>query len=249
MTVDRCTVSPTRPRVAPGPGVWLALLGGLEISTPAGPLGPGASARRLLALIAIHGPTTRADAAGVLWPEVSDAQALACLRTTLWRAGRCGAPLLRAAGDRLDLAREVEVDLHAFRGATLRLVSTRFDDADMQAFRSVQGELLPGWYDEWVLTERERVRQLRLHGWEVLAAELSGRGRYAGAIDAALHAVELEPLRESAHRVLVETHLREGNLVEAQRSGRAYTELLRDELGAAPSPAFAGLLGRVGIRE
>ncbi|WP_142099815.1 bacterial transcriptional activator domain-containing protein [Pseudonocardia cypriaca] len=57
------------------------------------------------------------------------------------------------------------------------------------------------------------------------------RGRYAEAVDVAMVAVEAEPLRESAQRVLVETHAAEGNHVEARRSYTLYRSLVRRELG------------------
>jgi DNA-binding SARP family transcriptional activator len=43
-----------------------------------------------------------------------------------------------------------------------------------------------------------------------------------------------EPLRESAHRTLIEAHLAEDNLAEAQRILRAYRALLDRGLGVSP---------------
>jgi DNA-binding SARP family transcriptional activator len=81
-------------------------------------------------------------------------------------------------------------------------------------------ELLPGWYDDWVLLERERTRQRLLHALEALSREHRAAGRCAEAVEAALVAVNAEPLRESAHRELLESHLAEGNWVEAMHNVR-----------------------------
>jgi DNA-binding SARP family transcriptional activator len=57
-----------------------------------------------------------------------------------------------------------------------------------------------------------------------------------------------EPLRESAHRAVIEVHLAEGNPGEALRQYDLYRRLLRVELGLSPSQAIrslvAHLLGR-----
>ena len=70
------------------------------------------------------------------------------------------------------------------------------------AITALSGELLPDWYDDWVLLEAENWRQLRLHALEVLAGLLTAAGRYGDAAAAALAAVRADPLRESAHAAL-----------------------------------------------
>ena len=96
-------------------------------------------------------------------------------------------------------------------------------------------ELLPGWYDDWTTLERERLRQRVLHALEALSREFRRRGRHAEAVEAALAAVNSEPLRESAQRVLVEAHLGECNWVEAERAFISYRDFLERELGVSPS--------------
>ncbi|XUL93960.1 AfsR/SARP family transcriptional regulator [Streptomyces galilaeus] len=104
------------------------------------------------------------------------------------------------------------------------------------------GELLPGWDEDWVLFERERLRQLRLHALDAVAHQLLGQGMHALALEAALESVRAEPLRESAHRAVVAVHLAEYNVLEAARHYRAFRALLRDELGIEPSPALTSML-------
>jgi DNA-binding SARP family transcriptional activator len=103
-------------------------------------------------------------------------------------------------------------------------------------------EFLPGWYEDWVLTERERLRQMQLHVLEEVAVQLAARGYYAAAVDAGLAAVRHEPLRESAHRVVARIHLMEGNRVEALKQYRRYRELLAKNLGVQPSGDFASMV-------
>jgi two-component SAPR family response regulator len=75
-------------------------------------------------------------------------------------------------------------------------------------------DFLPGWYDDWALMERERIRQRLLHALEAVSRRLARAGDYAGAVEAAMLAISAEPLRESAQRALIEAHVAEGNLAE-----------------------------------
>ncbi|MFN0282850.1 MAG: BTAD domain-containing putative transcriptional regulator, partial [Kineosporiaceae bacterium] len=96
-------------------------------------------------------------------------------------------------------------------------------------------DLLPGWYDDWTILERERLRQRVLHALEAQSRILSARGLHADAVDAALAAVRAEPLRESAQRTLIEAYLSEDNWVEARRTLDGYHDLLHRELSVSPS--------------
>ena len=105
-------------------------------------------------------------------------------------------------------------------------------------------DLLPGWYDDWALLERERIRQRLLHALEALSCQLVRAGRFAEAVEAAMMAVTAEPLRESAQRVLIQAHLAEGNWVEGRRTFEAYRDMLEHELGVQPEPELAAMLRR-----
>src|SRR4029079_6557423 len=101
---------------------------------------------------------------------------------------------------------------------------------------------LPGWYDDWAILERERLRQRVLHALEALSPRLGELGRYTDAGDAAIGAIAAEPLRESAQRALIEAHLSEGNWVEAHRGFVNYRDMLRRELGVSPSHELANFV-------
>ncbi len=107
---------------------------------------------------------------------------------------------------------------------------------------SAPGELLPGWYDEWVTVERERYRQLRLHALEEVCDRLLRHGQYPQALMVVLAAVSGEPLRESAHRLVVRAHVGEGNISEAVRHYHHYTAMLRAELGVTPTHEMVALV-------
>ena len=125
-----------------------------------------------------------------------------------------------------------------------RAIEGHVSDADMRILQwdPEAADILPGWYDDWVICERERIRQRLLHGLEAVGRELLLARRPADAIEAAMCAVRIEPLRESAQQLLVEAHLAERNYGEALRTYRTYARLLRQELGIAPGPVLGALV-------
>jgi DNA-binding SARP family transcriptional activator len=198
-------------------------------------------ARRLLAYLALNGPTARPVIMGALWPNVGERHARGCLRTMVWRLNRDEPRLVGPAGDALVLRPEIAVDTRAFSDSAHSILHGSLPPTAERAVLRF-GDLLPGWYDDWVIFERERLRQLRLHALDALASRLAADGRYDDALDAAIESARLEPLRESAHRAIIAIHLAEGNVAEALRHYELFGELLRAELGIEPSPQLIGML-------
>jgi len=222
----------------------LSLLNAFELRCDGEVVGLPVSAQRLLAFLALHErPLLRPYVAGTLWLEADDERAGASLRSSLWRLNRSGHRLVDSTGLQLGLAADIDVDLRRSTALAGRLIDgTAGADDLVSAEASLGGELLPDWYDDWLLFERERFRQLSLHALEALADRLVADGCLGGALRAALAAVRGEPLRESAHRALIRVHLAEGNRSEAIRQGELCRRLLREKLGVDPSPQLAHLL-------
>ena len=194
--------------------------------------------KRLLAFMALRQRRVeRRHAAGVLWPVGGDNRAAGNLRSALWRLRGAGIDIIECDKWSLQLAEDVQVDLIEVNEWADRLISGQAINGDLTIIpaRVEALELLPGWYDDWTTLERERLRQRVLHALEALSREFRRRGRHAEAVEAALAAVNSEPLRESAQRVLVEAHLGECNWVEAERAFISYRDALARELGVSPS--------------
>ena len=222
----------------------LTLLGGFRLEDGTAPVRLQPGGQRLVALLAVRGPLTRACAAGTLWPAGPRGHGMASLRTTLWRLGRLAEPPVTTSPTHVRLAAAVEVDLERLVAAASRLVEDGLaPEAGMHdLLRCSALELLPGCDEDWVLIERERLRELRRRALEALSEAERARRRYAIAVDAALAAIRLEPLRETAHRALISAYLDEQNVAEAARAYRTFRALLRSELDVEPSPALAELL-------
>jgi DNA-binding SARP family transcriptional activator len=230
----------THTLVPSGPApLRVSVLGGFRLVEGHAAMPVPGSAERLVAFLALaRGVVKRALVAGTLWPEASERHAFGNLRSALSRLGAAGRRAVRSDPVDLELASDVLVDVRDARGLALRLLAPdapRPADLSPATVVVLTDELLPGWYDDWVLVEAEEWRQLRLHALEALARHLTKAGRFGEAVAAATASVRAEPLRETAHASLIRVHLAEGNHSEAVRQLETLRALLRAELGLEPS--------------
>lgn len=200
--------------------------------------------QRVLAFLAFHPlGVTRDYAAGVLWPDASEERAHACLRAALSRLSR-SSKIVCSAGPGLSLQPAVRIDLVHARALAMRLSAGPMEltpDELADALGLLSAELLPGWYDDWLLMEAEDWRQLRLHALERAAARLAAAQRFGEAIAVATAAIRVDPLRESARAAAIRIHLLEGNPSEALREFQRYRKQLDEHLGLRPTEALARL--------
>ncbi|MEC4018792.1 AfsR/SARP family transcriptional regulator [Streptomyces sp. H27-D2] len=233
------------PRDTLGPLPVLHLFGEPFVSVGARRVDIPRSCRRLLVFVALRpSRVERPYAAGSLWPINDEARADGNLRSALWRLNRMDVQLLSVDKYGLTMRDEVAVDLRAVSAWATRVIDGTATTADLRAAPPGMDslELLPGWYDDWALMERERIRQRLLHALDSQSRHLMRMGLYADAVDVAMAAVGAEPLRESAQRLLIEAHLAAGNWVEGRRSLAVYAGLLDRELGVRPAPELTALL-------
>jgi DNA-binding SARP family transcriptional activator len=226
-----------------GPAV--ILLGGPYVVTGGARREVPQGSKRLLVFTALS--TRRVDrrqVAGALWPSGSDQRAIGNLRSALWRLKGAGIDLIDSDNVSLGLRTGTVVDMRIVLDWAARLIDGSADLADLSPVHwpADAMELLPGWYDDWIIFERERIRQRLLHALEALSRRLIAVGRHADAVDAAISAVSIDPLRESASRILIEAHLAEDNIVEGRRAYNRYSDTLHRELGIAPSQQLTAIV-------
>jgi DNA-binding SARP family transcriptional activator len=225
----------------------LTLLGSFELRCGGALVDLPTPAQRVLAFLALQGrPLLRPYVAGMLWIDSTDLQALGSLRSALWRIRRAADGLVETSGQQLRLARGVAVDVEHALNWSRGLIDGSFDAAHADAdVMFVAGEILPDWYDDWLVIERERFRELRAHALECLCERLTEVGRFGRAMDVALAAVRGEPLRESAHRAVIKVCLAEGNHADALLHYRLFAKMLHQQLGLRPSRQTEELLAPV----
>lgn len=217
--------------------ISLSLLHGFRLEGAPTPIQLPLSAQRVLAFLALHeGPLQRLFVAGNLWIDSSEQRANASLRTALWRLHRPGCTLVHATATHISLSDEIDVDVRDAAARAQRALRHAPEDGDLPTLCDA-GDLLPDWYDDWVLIERERFHELRVRALETLSELHLACREVASAIRCSSEAVRADPLRESSRRILISALLVEGNRAEALAHHRQFRQLLQP-LGLVPSPRF-----------
>ncbi|GAA3797820.1 hypothetical protein GCM10022226_16480 [Sphaerisporangium flaviroseum] len=230
------------------PALRVDLLGGFRLLAGGEQVTVSGGSERLLSFIALCGQAVpRTLMAGTLWPDRPERRAYASLRSALARLEGVGRQVLHIGATEVRLSPAAGVDIDEARSLARRILdpSTPTPDGDLSAtsVETLSVDLLPGWYDDWVVQGAEEWHQLRLHALEALAEDFIRAGRFADAVAAAGVAVRAEPLRESAHAALIRAHLAEGNQAEALRDYERYEHHLAEELRLRPTPLVSDLVG------
>jgi DNA-binding SARP family transcriptional activator len=220
-------------------------------------------ARELLLFLVLHERATREQVGLALWPDASAAQVRNTFHVTLhhlrrllgdaaWVVFDQGAyrlDRLPAPGAALDA--DVDAVLAAadrLRAAARRQERVAADELDAlgRALARARGDLAAGVAaEDWLEAHRARVRAAWADGMDVLARQHAAAGRPADALAAAERLVAHEPLRESAHRVLMEALAALGEPGRAVAHYDALAALLDREVGARPARETQALRARL----
>ena len=236
------------------PPVAIRLLGPVQVEVDRAPLTVDTrKAIALLAYLAVTGrPASRETLAALLWPESGDEEARGALRRTLsvLNAGLAGAGI---AIDRTSVAlrpADVWVDLGAFRAALAQVRDHADDPAAAcpaclalldEALALDRGEFMAGFalrdsepFDDWHRAEGEAHRRDLAGALERLARGRAAAGASDQAVTAARRWLEVDPLHEPAHRLLMATLARAGEPAAAIGQYRECVRVLDQELGVGP---------------
>lgn len=201
--------------------------------------------QRLIALLALQGDLPRAALAGILWPGSSERRASGSLRETLWTINHQLPGLLEENGRTVALAAGVAVDVHEIQRQTAQPGPERPATHRVRLLGLLRDAiLLPGWYEEWALTEQDSLTRLRIGLLEDLAEELLKAEETALATDAAQGAVDLDPWREHALGLLLRAHRANGEHTRVLQLYEEFSARLRGEFGVDPSQALTRLARR-----
>ncbi|MEV8147315.1 BTAD domain-containing putative transcriptional regulator [Arthrobacter sp. NPDC080073] len=231
---------------SPDPQWSLTLLNGWTLSRDGRRQKVAHRQQRLITALALLGERPRTFLAGLLWPDSSDAQAAVGLRVSIWHINHELPGLLDADGttdDSVALSRQVRVDITDLE-YELHAPASELGDWYPRWERLRTAELLPGWYEDWILTEQERFRMVRTAALDSIAEYHLSRGNAEETKAVTTVAISLEPFRESSYRLLIQAHLASGDLVSALRTYKSYSADLRQEFGVGPSPSLARLIHR-----
>lgn len=193
----------------------------------------------------------------LLWPESdldagrqSLSRALTSLRQQLEPAGTPSGSILLADRSCVGLNPEaVTTDVVDFEAA-LAAAEQASDPADRRRFltiavESYHGDLLPSYYDDWVLQNQERLAGLHVQALMQIVPLLEQCGDLSQALEYARRAAAADPLREEAHINLMRLYCATGQLSAAQRQYRRMKEALDKDLGTEPSPTTVALAKQI----
>ncbi len=212
----------------------------------------------LLAYLVIHRelPHPRQHLAFLFWPNVSEKRARANLRKALYE--------LRKLLPNLDDLVQIEDHFLQWRNSTDLDFSApmakksektvidveRFLAGLVQFEQAIQpevarvaleeavnlyvGDLLPACYDDWVLLERERLRQRYINVLEQLINILE-QHELASALAYAQRLLHCDSLHESTYRILMRLYVLNGDRAAALHVYHTCVTLLQQELGVEPS--------------
>lgn len=235
-------------------GMEFKLLGPLDIG--GGIRLPTRKAEALLAFLALPaGRPHRRDALmGLLWGDRAERQARHSLSQTLFSLRKAvtapenGPSPIVVDGDTVMLSPgSAVVDVERFEALAAAGEAERL----AEAAALYRGELLQGFglrelaFEEWLATERSRVKEMAHHLFRRLLGHYETAGELDRAIQAAVRLIGIDPLQEAAHRALMGLYMRQGRHAAALRQYEVCAEILQRDLGVDPEAETRALRAEI----
>ncbi len=248
------------------PVLRIRLFGGLTIERDdwRAPVRLTRGAGAVCAYLMVHRRRTHArdELAGTFWGDVSEDRARASLNTVLWRIRRVLEPdddsrgryiETTASGDiRFGAAGGYWLDMEVFEDTLDALLSVspkQLGTDDLSRLASAgalySGDLLAGVFDDWALTERERLRARYVDSQVHLMAAHRASGDLQQSLDCGRRALVIDPLCEQVHRELMALYRDTGQSAQAVRQYELCRRLLEGQLGMAPDSQTQALRSRL----
>jgi WD40 repeat protein/serine/threonine protein kinase/DNA-binding SARP family transcriptional activator len=180
----------------------------------------------------------REKLAGLIWPASTESNARGNLRHALWRVRKS----LDSDGDAYLHADDLTVSLQLQKGdwVDANILDTRIQD-DLSTDVLIEivsvygGELLPGFYEDWVATERERLKTVFEGKMDLLLDRLVAESRWEDAIKWGGRWISLGFTPEHAFKAMMIAHAGLGDLGKAAAVYQRCVLALERDLGVQPS--------------
>lgn len=216
---------------------------------------PSRAAQSLFAYLILTAgtPHRREQLAGLLWPDTTEENARSNLRHELWRLrnaldrkrARKGASTYLVV-DEMSIAFDATSDYWLDSSLLSQPLADRISVEELIGTLSLyRGELLPGWYDDWVVLERQRLCAIFEQKMERLLELLVKEQRWQETLDWGERWIALGQTPEPAYRALIAAHYALGNVSQmALAYGRCKQAMDRD-YGVEPSQETQALFERL----
>jgi len=199
---------------------------------------------------------------GLFWGDQSELKARNCLNTTLWRLRAAieigniskGTYLMTMSTGEIGFNTESDhwLDVAAFEEKTSEILNIPVNN--MAAFEAIRlehtlqlysGELLQGYYSDWILTERERLQARYLKCIEHLMRYYGDQRSFEKAIALGQKILQIDPLREEIHRELMRFYMENGQRIQAMRHYDRCCQILEAELDIEPMDETRELYSKI----
>ncbi len=181
------------------------------------------------------------------WGDFGEEQARRSLRTAL-------STLRKALGESALLADRTKVqfnpdfpiwvDAITLGNQCQRFLDQSLIDPTLVDLALYQGDMLAGFYDEWILRKREEVRLCFLRVLGRLAQHWRTQGDYVRTIEIAQRILQLDPAEETAHQHLLFCYTATGDRQTARQQYEDCVHALREELALEPTAETVALYRR-----
>lgn len=198
----------------------------------------------LLAYLALFPEShPREKLAAIFWGDTPDEQARASLRNAL-------AVLRKYIADDIVQADRETVQINpAFPlwvdARTIFDLQLPIADLEIEHLKSkienYAGDLLPDWYDDWILPERERLRTIYINALLKLAQQMRSQSDYPRALAFSRQVLALDPGNEKAHQNIMFCFVATGNRSAALKQYEECERILREDIGVEPLPETQSL--------
>jgi predicted ATPase/DNA-binding SARP family transcriptional activator len=206
-------------------------------------------AQSLFAYLILKAGTShrREKLAGMLWPDSLEETARDNLRHALWRVRKALSSQTKGEYllvDDLSIAFNASAEYWLDAAEVEKLTETTSADKLMTVLSAYQGELLPGFYDEWVVLEREHLYSIFEHHMARLMALLQEEKRWLDILDWGERWIKLGQKPEPAYRALMSAHAAKGDMSKVAATYERCVKSLK-EFGVEPSEQTRALYERL----
>ena len=206
-------------------------------------------AQSLFAYLILSAATAhrREKLAGMLWPDSLEETARSNLRSALWKIRKA---FPSSTSPKYLLADDLTIAFNAsaeywLDAAELEKVNENVSADELMTTLSLyHGELLPGFYDEWVVLEREHLSSVFEHHMARLMSSLENEDRWLDILEWGERWIKLGQKPEPAYRALMIAHAAKGDMSKVAATYERCINSLH-EFGIEPSEQTQALYERL----
>lgn len=199
---------------------------------------PSRPAQSLLAYLVLTAGIAhrRERLAGLIWPDVPELDARRNLRRALWHIRKAAEGQVPLRADDIIIAFDANPDVWVdVLVMSQKLTTEKTVKELIQIVSAYAGELLPGFYDEWVIVERERLQAAFEGRIKLLLDRLVEVESWDEVIEWGEKWIALSSATEPAYRALMTAYAGRGDLSGVGQAYRRCAEALTRYLGVEPS--------------